>query len=201
MGAFKKFNGKTGFKEIFHTSTGYRCKANVMCPDDINKNISFFAKHIVGADGKPYTEIGFDCEEPFNQRDIMVKSKLVLVKAGFEEVSSVSDFEESNLAFCEYKTPIPNLIEIRVNASKDGVVKVFEAMSDYISEDCIEFVRDQEEEVEENLYFSILESMGDEMKMGPGGEDFADKKAREMAHMFIYGLEEDESLQEESAMA
>lgn len=190
MGAFKRYNGKSGYNAVYHTATGYKCKIRPFTPQDRGKEIFFFAKHIVGKDGRPYTEIGFESEESFDSKDIMHRTKSALKDYGFEEILSISNCQSDHLAFCEYASPIPNTIELRLNAGKDGIVKVFEALNSMISEDCVEFIRDQEEDVEENLYISILECMGEELRRGPGGEEAAKERAREMAHVFIHGLQD-----------
>lgn len=189
MGVFKKYNGKEGFDAVHHTATGYRCRAKVSCPQDIHKLIEFYAKHIVGTDGRPYVEIGFDCEDNFNKIDLMDKVKEALTNSGFNEVFSINNCEKSELAFCEYANPVPYTIELRINCEKDGLAKTFQALDQFISPECINFVVDQEENIEENLYRSILESMGGELSKGPGGLEGAKKRAREMADMFLNGLQ------------
>lgn len=188
MGAFRKYNGKEGLSAIYHTSTGYKCLAKIDNPEDIEKEIYFYAKHIVGKDGRPYTEFGFESNETFDTMALMLKAKELLTNYGFEEVLSIGNTDAGNLTFSEYANPIPNVLEFRANSGKFGVMKVFEAMSHFIAQDCVEFVLDQEDNVEENLYLSILDSMGDELRKGPGGADSAQKRAREMADMFLHGI-------------
>jgi hypothetical protein len=189
MGAFKQYNGKSGFDAIFHTATGYKCRVRPCSPEDQDKEIYFFAKHIVGKDGRPYTEIGFESDESYNSRDFMERSKAALKNYGFEEVLAITNCKQDEMAFCEYASPLPNTIEIRANAGKDGILKVFEALGELVSEHCVDFIRDQEEDVEENLYLSILFCMGDELKRGPGGEKMAQKRARSMAETFLNGYQ------------
>lgn len=187
MGSFRKYNGKEGFDSIHHTATGYKCKARIFNPDDIHKEIEFFAKHIVGSNGRPYTEFGFEANESFNYRDLMERVKSSLKEYGFEETFSILNSDEDELTFAEHASPIPNVISIRANAGKDGIIKVFEALSDFISDDCIQFIKDQESDLEENLYLSIYSAMGDELKRGPGGEEMAQQRARDLADMFLNG--------------
>lgn len=188
MGAYKKYNGKSGFDAVYHTSTGYRCLAKVHFPEDKNKIIEFYSKHIVGTDGRPYIEIGFDCQENFNKIDLMDRVTQALEKNGFKRVFSINNCAKDDLAFCEYANPVPYTIEIRINADKDGVMKTFDALDDFLSDECINFMQDQEKDIEENLYLSILDTMGDEMSKGPGGIDAAKKRARSMADQFLNGI-------------
>ncbi len=188
MASYKKFNGKTGFDAVYHTATGYKCLAKSVCPEDKEKSIYFYAKHIVGKDGRPYTEIGYECDESYAFRDQMDRTKIALEKSGFREVLSVTTCDSEDMVFCEYASPIPNNIEIRIKAGADAVAKVFIALDEFISKDCIDFVSDQEENVEETLYRSLLDSMGNDLKKGPGGEKAAKLKARDLAHTFIHGI-------------
>lgn len=189
MTAYKRYNGKTGYHAVYHTATGYKCLAKVACPEDKDKKIHFYAKHVVGKDGRPYTEVGYESDESYNFRDLMERSKLALIKAGFKEVLSVGNSEIEDMVFCEYASPLPNNIEIRAKAGKEGVAKVFAALWEFISDECIDFVESQEENVEESLYHSIMDSMGDDLKKGPGGINAAKKKAKDLAHTFLYGTD------------
>lgn len=188
MGVFRKYNGKQGLDAVYHTSTGYKCLAKIENSEDIEKEIYFYAKHIVGSDGRPYTEFGFESNESFDKFDLMNIVKNLLNDYGFKEVLSIGNTEESGLTFSEYANPIPYVMELRANAGKYGVMKIFEALEGLISSDCIEFVLDQEDDLEENLYLSILDSMGDELRRGPGGVEAASERARQLSTMFIYGL-------------
>jgi hypothetical protein len=188
MGVFRKFNGKQGESAVYHTSTGYKCLAKVNNPEDKDKEIHFYAKHIVGKDGLPYTEFGFESSENFDNRDLQNKIKIALKDYGFEEVFSIANSEAGKLTFSDYSNPIPYVLEFRASAGKYGVMKVFEAVEGFVANECVEFVVDQEEEVEENLYLSILDSMGEEMRRGPGGAQAASEKARSLANMFVYGV-------------
>lgn len=188
MGAFRKYNGKEGFDAIYHTSTGYKCLAKVANPGDVEKDIYFYAKHIVGKDGRPYTEFGFESNESFSRLDLLNAVKKSLEEYGFEEVLSIGNTESGSLTFSEYANPIPNVVEFRANAGKYGIMKIFEALSWFVSEDCVDFVISQEEDVEENLYLSILDSMGENLRRGPGGAEAASLRARELADMFIHGI-------------
>ncbi len=189
MAAYKRYNGKTGFNAVYHTATGYKCLAKVDCPNDKDKKIHFYAKHVVGKDGRPYTEVGYESDESYNFRQLMDRTKLALVKSGFTEILSIGNSDIEDMVFCEYASPLPNNIEIRVKAGKEGVAKVFAALSEFVSEECIDFVEDQEENVEESLYNSIMDSMGDDFKKGPGGINSAKKRAKDLAHTFLYGVE------------
>jgi hypothetical protein len=188
MGAYKRYNGKDGFNAVHHTATGYRCVAKVYCPEDMDKKIEFYAKHVVGTDGRPYVEIGFDCKDKFNKIDLMDRVKQALIKFGFQEVFSINNCKKSDLAFCEYANPVPHTIELRINCERDGLARTFSALKDFISQDCIDFVQDQESNLEENLFASIMDSMGKDLAKGPGGYEGAKKRARDMADMFINGI-------------
>ncbi len=189
MAAYKRYNGKTGYNAIFHTATGYKCLAKVACPDDKDKKIHFYAKHVVGKDGRPYTEVGYESDESYNFRELMDRTKLALKKAGFEEILSIGNSETEDMVFCEYASPLPNNIEIRVKAGKEAVSMVFAALSEFVSDQCIDFVEDQEENVEDTLYHSIMDSMGDDLRKGPGGVNAAKKRAKDLAHTFLYGVD------------
>lgn len=189
MAAYKKYNGKSGFDAVFHTATGYKCLAKVACPEDAEKNIYFYSKHIVGLDGRPYIEVGYESQESYNFRDLMDRTKLALGKHGFKEVLSVNNSDFEDMVFSEFASPLPNNIEIRVKAGKDGISKVFSALDEFISKECINFVEEQEENVDEILYHSIMDAMGDDLRKGPGGVDAAKKKARDLANTFIYGIQ------------
>jgi hypothetical protein len=188
MGAYKKYNGKTGFDAVYHTATGYRCLAKVFIPEDKNKIIEFYSKHIVGTDGRPYIEVGFDCKELFNKIDLMGRVTNELEKAGFKRAFSINNCPKDELAFCEYANPVPYTIELRINADTDGVMKVFGALSEFLSGECISFMQDQEIDIEQNMYHSIMDLMGDDLSRGPGGVESAKKRARAMADQFIYGV-------------
>ena len=188
MAVFKKYNGKQGFDQICHTATGYRCLSKVVCPEDLGKNIFFFAKHVVGKDGKPYTEIGFESDEVFNKKDLLEIVKTELVKFGLKEVLSINNCVSGELAFSHHGTPYPNTFELRVHAGKDGVVMMFDALQSILSKEAINFVHEQEEDLENILFASIMEAMGAELRKGPGGDDRAVKKAKELTSYFIHGL-------------
>lgn len=188
MATFKKFNGKSGFDAIFHTSTGYRCLSKNVSTDDLGKKIFFFAKHVVGKDGKPYTEIGFESDEIFNKKETLEKVKQLLVKSGYSEVYALSNCRKDEKVFSLHATPYPNSIELRVNASVDGIILVFNALQELISPDAVNFVNEQEQNLEETLFNSIMDSMGDELKKGPGGEAKAIAKAKELSRYFIEGI-------------
>lgn len=189
MAAYKKYNGKFGLDHICHTTTGYRCLSKIISPEDIGKKIYFFAKHVVGKDGRPYTEIGFESNEHFNKRELMEKTKDSLILFGLKEVHAISNCVQGELAFAEHATPYPNTIELRVWAGKNGVSMVFDALQDLLSKEVINFVHEQESDVENILFESIMESMGAELKKGPGGESKAIQKARELTNYFINGLQ------------
>lgn len=188
MATFKKSNSKTGFDAIFHTSTGYRCLSKNVSGDDLGKKIFFFAKHVVGKDGRPYTEIGFECDEQFNKKETLEKVKQLFTKAGFAEVYALSNCKREEKVFSMHATPYPNSIELRVNASVDGVIVVFNALQELISPDAVNFVNEQEQNLEETLFSSIMDSMGDELRKGPGGEAKAIAKAKELSRYFIEGI-------------
>ncbi len=188
MAVYKKYNDKTGFDYICHTATGYRCLSKIINPDDLGKQIYFFAKHIVGKDGRPYTEIGFECSESFAKRDYIERVKSSMLKAGFKEIYTLANYAEGELAFTEFATPYPNSIEFRVAGGEQGVTLCFDALSDMLSKEAINFVHDQESDIENILFESIMESMGSELSKGPGGTDRAIKKARELTEYFIHGI-------------
>ncbi len=188
MSAFKKYNDKQGFDHVCHTTTGYRCLSKIISPEDLGKKIYFFAKHIVGKDGRPYTGIGFESDESFNKKELAEKVKLDLIAFGFSEIFSISGCTKGDLAFALQATPYPNSIEFRVHAGADGMIMIFDALHDLVSREAIDFVRDQEQDLENSLFQSIMATMGDELRKGPGGEERALKKARELSSYFVNGL-------------
>ena len=189
MAVYKKFNGKSGFDHVCHTATGYRCLAKIVSPEDLGKKIYFFAKHIVGKDGRPYTEIGFESDESFNKKEYIEQAKDALSRFGIKEVLSITNCVSDELAFASQATPYPNSLEFRVWAGRDGVTLCFDALGSLISKEAIDFVHEQEADIENILFESIMESMGAELSRGPGGEEKAHRKARELTNYFINGLQ------------
>ncbi len=189
MALYKKYNGKSGFDHVCHTATGYRCLAKVVSPEDLGKNMHFSAKHIVGKDGRPYTEISFDSDEIFNKKEYVEKVKQLLAAFGVKEVLSINNCEKGELAFSLHATPYPNTIEFRIWAGKSGVAMCFDALKELVSERVVEFVSEQEADLENVLFESIMEAMGTELSKGPGGEERAIKKARELTNYFIHGVQ------------
>jgi len=188
MAQYKRYNGKNGLDAAHHTATGYRCLVKNISPEDVGKKIYFFAKHIIGKDGRPYTEIGFESEEVFNKRETMEATKLALINFGVKEVFAISSCKKGDLAFSQQATPYPNTIELRLHAGKEGVVVAFDALRDIMSQEVIDFIHEQESDIDNILFHSILDSMGDDFKKGPGGKDRAETKARELSQAFLSGL-------------
>ncbi len=189
MAVFKKYNGKEGFDYICHTATGYRCLSKILSPEDLGKKIYFFAKHIVGKDGRPYTEIGFESDESFNKKDLIEAVKEYLSAFGIKEVSSIHNCKVGELAFAPQATPYPNSIEFRLWAGNDGIKIAFDALRKIVSKDAVSFVQDQEADLENILFESIMEAMGAELRKVPGGEGRAVKKDKELTNYFIHGLQ------------
>jgi hypothetical protein len=187
MATFKKFNGKTGFDQIRHTATGYKCLSKPVSAEDIGKEIYFFAKHVVDKNGKPYTEIGFESTEVFNKKDLIETVKIELTKFGFKEAFSINNAVAGDLSFSQQATPYPNTVEFKIHAGKDGVVMAFDALQSILSKEALAFVHDQEADLENILYESIMEAMGVDLKKGPGGEQRAVAKAKELTQYFIHG--------------
>ncbi len=186
---FKKFNEKQGFDQVCHTATGYRCLAKIVSPEDLGKKIYFFAKHIVGKDGRPYTEIGFESDEQFNKKEYIEKVKESLIAFGIKEVFAITNCVAGEQAFSSHATPYPNSIEFRIWAGKDGIALAFDALHELVSREAISFVREQEADVENILFASIMEAMGAELSRGPGGEQKALQKAKELTNYFLNGLQ------------
>jgi hypothetical protein len=162
--------------------------AKIISSEDLGKTIYFFAKHVVGKDGRPYTEIGFESDEAFNKKDLMDKVKYGLTKFGLKETLAITNCIAGEMAFSQQATPYPNSIELRIFAGVNGIVTVFDALAELISKDAIDFVHEQEEDIENILFESIMEAMGSELRKGPGGDDRAVKKAKELTNYFIHGL-------------
>lgn len=189
MPMFKKYNDKSGFDHICHTATGYRCLSKVVSPEDLGKNIFFFAKHTVGQDGRPYTEIGFECDEIFNKKEYIEAVKEYLIEFGVKEVPSIQNCKPGEQAFAVQATPYPNSIEFRIWAGRNGLSLCFDALRKLISKEAISFVHDQESDLENILFESIMDAMGKELSRGPGGKDKAVLKAKELTNYFINGLQ------------
>ncbi len=189
MALFKKYNGKEGFDYICHTATGYRCLSKIISPEDLGKKIFFFAKHIVGKDGRPYTEVGFESDESFNKKELIEAVKEYLIAFGVKEVNSIHNCKPGELAFAVQATPYPNSIEFRLWAGNDGVKIAFDALRKIVSREAVSFVQEQEADLENVLFESIMEAMGAELSKGPGGKDRAVLKAKELTNYFIHGLQ------------
>jgi hypothetical protein len=187
MASFKKNNGMSGQNWVAHTATGYECYAIVTHPDDADKEIKFYARHVVGPDGNPYTEVGFKSLEPFQGRDLMNKVKVALANYGFKEVLSIATIPDGELAYSEHSNPKRYTIELRLRAGKNGIEVAFDSLAQFISKDCLNFVHEQES-VEDVLYKSIMDNLGDDLRKSKGGAAHAEKRARELADYFRNGI-------------
>lgn len=189
MASFKMNNGKEGMEMCRHTSTGYECASNF--PRNDNKYVKkakFFVRHVVGGDGKPYTEAGFTGLDETDRRNGLAELKRVLRQGGFTETDADSLPQHvDDLAFCEHATPEIGCVSVRMPAKKCPINVVSEAVGDLIAPASNDFIAEQEE-IDDVLYHSLLSTLGPELNKGPGGNDYATKKARELAQEFMYGF-------------
>jgi hypothetical protein len=190
MASFEKHNGKQGIAKIYHTATGYECPAIINFDNPENaQEVIFFAKQITSLKGKPYTEIGFYAEQPFDTNSLYKKVSECLYKYGLDEVAYIENYKKNSLKFSRYNAPNPNKhLEIRLCAGDDGILIAFYTLKEFIHNDCRNFVHEQEVEVEDVLFKSIWANLGDEMCKSVGGKEYAIKHCREIADTIKKGL-------------
>lgn len=180
-------NGKNGIEHCWHTATGYQCVArhsgNMQGYDE---RILFFARHVVASNGHPYTEIGLSGLEDHERLDALFTIKQALAQSDFKEVLDLSETSKEENAFAEHTTAAPDSIAVRINAGKEGIKRVIDAMSNLMHDVAHNFIVEQEA-VPNVLYESIIHSMGQEMDRGPGGHERAVKKAHDLAYTLKYG--------------
>ena len=183
-------NGKEGLERVVHTPTGYECP--VAYPDfsgDLGQHVMFFAKHVVGSDGRPYTDIGLSHLDEREKTRAMDEMRRKLNGAGFKEVTKMSECDKKDeYIFSEQFTPDHNSVSIRLNSGKNGIVLAVEALGEMILESSKKFVKEQEK-VDDIIYKSIMNTLGEELEKGPGGKKMAKKKARDLADTFETGFE------------
>ncbi len=187
MAEFLKDNGRFGAELCCHTATGYRCVANH--PGNQKGHIDrimFFARHVVGGDGYPYTEVGLTGLEDKEKAPTLKEMKRTLETHGFSEVTTLADHFEDDMAFAEHIASDPNSIKLRMNAGRISISRAVEVLGKWVLEASKEFVIEQET-VPDVLFHSILSEMGDELMRGPGGKEYAIKKAQDLAHTLEQG--------------
>ncbi len=185
---FRHDNGEEGILYTSHTTTGYKCIASSFQRDkQLNDGVIFYAKHIVGSDGHPYTEVGLSGLLDNERQPAINQIKNDLKNAGFIEVMDLSSVANNAMAYSEHKCADHDSVAVRVCAGKGSISKIVDILAKMIFESSREFVKEQES-IPDVLFESILDSMGEEMDRGPGGHDMAVKKARDLANLFENGI-------------
>lgn len=188
MTFFRKDNGKLGISHAHHTATGYECPAIICNDKDCCKEITFFAKQITSLKGKAFTEIGFYSKEEFDTEGLYEHIRLALYNYGLGEVLNIDSQSKYSMTFSRYHTKVPNTLEFRICGGDDGVLIAFYALKDFIHQDAREFVREQETEVEDVLFKSLVDNLGAELSRSPGGHMSVEQRCRELAHIFRNGI-------------
>lgn len=188
MASYQHDNGKNGMEKCCHTATGYQCVArHAGNTAEHYDRVMFVARHVVGSDGRPYTEIGLTGLEEYEKADTLREVKQELRRAHCREVLCLSEVESDEFAFSEQVSPDPTSVMVRVNAGKKGISIVAEILGRMVLDSSRRFIVEQEE-VEDVLFHSILDVLGPELDKGPGGHQHALEKAHELAHEFTYGF-------------
>lgn len=188
MPNFLKDNGKPGLEWCAHTATGYQCVAKHPGNDvGFNQRIMFFARHVVGTDGRPYTEIGFSGLYEEEKASALIEVKEVFKKAGYSEVKNVVGSKEGEKVFSDHLMHSHDSVAIRINAKAGEIVDIINISKKFLTDSSFTFVREQEK-VQDVLFQSILTVMGPELSKGPGGEVAALKKAQLLADQFKNGI-------------
>jgi hypothetical protein len=188
MSEFKLHNGKLGVHHCEHTSTGYECHPNFSDMDkSFNERVVFYVRHVVGSDGRPYTEMGFTGLFDEEMAPTLKRMKEKLKSSSISEVMSLSDAPDTPLVFAERQTTTFESVALRMNAGLNGISLAISAMGELIEQDSREFVLEQEK-VDGVLYESIMHTLGPELSVGPGGKDEAAIRAQAMADQFQFGM-------------
>ena len=187
MPHFMMQNGCEGMRKAYHTATGYECVANHPGnKKEKAQRIMFYARHVVGADGFPYTEIGFSGLYDFEREGVIFEIKSSFQAAGMVEVDNLTNVESDSKCFSQRKSVDDN-VSFRVCAGKEGISKIVDVLGKLLLDSSREFVKEQEM-VPDVLVESILAYMGSEMDKGPGGHEMAVRKARYLAFQFENGV-------------
>jgi hypothetical protein len=190
MASFKLTNGKEGSEHVHHTATGYECAANYENErKEQNERIMFYVKHVVGADGRPYTEVGLSGLNDGEHENALDELKNSLMDAGMNNIRCLTEAEPDALVFAEHKSTDFDKVSVRVCAGTEGISAVVAVMGQMIRDTPRKFMQEQEQ-VPDVLFESILASMGTEMDRGPGGHDMAVEKAHALADQFLHGVSE-----------
>ncbi len=188
MASFKYDNGIIGIGHCHHTSTGYECTASH--PGNmhgVTDRVMFFARHVVGSDGHPYTEIGMNGLEDDERTDALEKIKSALDDHGFSNVMCLAESQKEELCYAEHVMSDPNSVAVRLKAGSDGIRKAICAVGALVDERSRQFVEEQES-IPDVLYHSIMHTMGADLRKGPGGEEHAHQKALQLAETMRYGF-------------
>ena len=186
---FKIDNGKEGDETCRHTATGYECTANYpRVQNNHTKKAKFLVRHVVGGDGKPYTEIGLTGLEESQFSHAITEIKNLLKTSGFRE-TKIMEGKEDIEAFIDYGVVESGWgVAVRASAKTCSIKKAVEIMDDLLPELSRKFIYEQED-IDDVLFQSLLSTLGPELKKSRGGDSYAIEKIRKLASEFKYGLD------------
>ncbi len=191
MAGFTVDNKGKGKHFVRHTSTGYEGVANHPANTQVDqRQVTFFARHTVGENGRPYTEIGVNGLSQDEHRPTKKIMKESLKEAGFKEAKNVVEHSAEN-RFFEFHAADPTSVTFCVTPQDHSIVSVVNVIDEsIIDKEAKEFISHQEQ-VPDILYRSILHGLGEEMSRGPGGRAAAENRAKKLADYFINGTEQE----------